>query len=281
MRTAAAIVSGPRVELGKVLAFLRRDVIVAWSYRTDFFSDIAGLVVQVLMFYFIGLMVDSGRLPTYGGESVTYLEFAAIGVAMGMFVAVALGKVARVIREEQLMGTLESLLLTPTRVPTLQVGSAAYDLLYVPVRTAAFLGLIAVAFHLDVDLAGLAPAAVVLLMFVPFVWGLGLASAAAILAFRRGAGAVGLGATLLTVSSGAYFPLDLLPGWLASAAVHNPFAVALDGMRDALLGGAGWSAVGSAAIILAPLAVLSLALGLAVFRRALRRELRRGTLGLY
>ncbi len=114
-----------------------------------------------------------------------------------------------------------------------------------PVRTAAFLGLIAAAFHLDLDPAGLLPATAILLLFVPFVWGLGLASAAAILAFRRGAGAVGLGATLLTVSSGAYFPLDLLPGWIAAAAVHNPFAVALDGIRDALLGGAGWSAVGA------------------------------------
>lgn len=276
-----ALASGPRAELGKTLAFLRRDLIVAWSYRTDFFADLLGLAVQVLMFYFIGLMVDAGRLPEFGGEPVTYLEFVAIGVALGMFVAVALGKVARVVREEQLMGTLESLMLTPTRVPTLQIGSAAYDLLYVPVRTAAFLGLIAAAFHLDLDPAGLLPATAILLLFVPFVWGLGLASAAAILAFRRGAGAVGLGATLLTVSSGAYFPLDLLPGWIAAAAVHNPFAVALDGIRDALLGGAGWSAVGPAALTLAPLAAASLALGLGAFRRALRRELRRGTLGHY
>ena len=43
--------------------------------------------------------------------------------------------------------------------------------------------------------------------------------------------------------SGAYFPLALFPEWVQSVARLNPIAIALEGMRAALLGS---SLVGSA-----------------------------------
>ena len=55
-------------------------------------------------------MVDQSVLPTYGGSEVSYLEFAAVGIALGVFIAFALDRVATAIRGEQLMGTLESVL---------------------------------------------------------------------------------------------------------------------------------------------------------------------------
>jgi hypothetical protein len=52
-------------------------------------------------------------------------------------------------------------------------------------------------------------------------------------------------------------------------------------MREPLLGGTGWEGVGRAVAVLLSLAVASLVLGAVAFRSALRRERRRGTLGLY
>ncbi len=61
------------------------------------------------------------------------------------------------------------------------------------------------------------------------MWGLGVLTAGAILTFRRGAGVVGLGAVVLGLLSGVYFPISLLPGWLATIAAENPIAKAIDG----------------------------------------------------
>lgn len=280
-RGAVARLRGAGAEAGKLFAFLRRDLLVAWSYRTDFFSDMAGMVVQVVMFYFVGLMVDPSVLPEFGGSPTSYLEFVALGIVLGMFVQLGLSHVAGSLREEQLQGTLEVLMLTPTRTLTLQLGTLAYDLVYVPVRSVVFLAGISLAFGLGFDPSGFLPAAAVLAMLVPFVWGLGVASAAAVLVFRRGEGLVALGAGLLTIASGAYFPLTLLPGWLQTLAEANPFAIALEAMRDAVLGGAGWSDVGGAALLLLPMAAASIAVGYVLYAAALRRELRRGTLGDY
>ena len=268
-------------ETMKLPAFARRDLIVAWSYRFAFFSDAFALALQAFLFYFVGLLVDPSKLPEFGGKPVSYMEFVAIGIALAAFLQVGLGRIATAMRREQMIGTLESILMTPTSPATIQLGSVVYDLIYVPLRTAIFLVAIAVGFNLDFNADGLVPALLVLLAFVPFVWGLGLLSAAGTVTFRGGAAGVGFGVTIMTLSSGAYFPLDLLPGWLAALAVLNPMAIAIEGMREPLLGVVSWSETLEAVFILVPMAIVSLAAGALAFRSALRRERRRGTLGLY
>jgi len=229
----------------------------------------------------VGLIVDPAKLPSFGGSPTSYMEFVAVGIAISAFLTLALGRVAVGMQQEQFAGTLESLLMTPTSPVTVQLGSVVYDLIYIPIRTAIFLVIIAFAFGLDFYASGLLPALVVLLAFIPFVWGLGVASAGATLTFRRGSGIVGLASTVLVLFSGAFYPLDVLPGWVATIAELNPITIAVEGMREPLLAGTGWEDVGKAAAILVPLSAVSLAVGFYAFRAALRRERRQGTLGLY
>lgn len=269
-----------REELAKLPAFVRRDVLTLLSYRFAFLGDWLNLLVQLVTFSFIGKMVDPTTLPAYGGTG-GYLEFVSIGIALTSFMQVGLGRAVSVLRTEQYMGTLESLLITPTAPTTIQLGSVVYDALYVPIRTAVFLFLVAVLFGVDFHLAGLLPAAVVLLLFIPFVWGLGVISAAALLTLRRGSGLVGIGAVLLTIGSGAYFPTGLFPGWLQPLVEANPIAVALETCRKALLGGAGWADVLPSLLLLLPATVVALFVGLSCLRLAIAREQRHGTLGLY
>ena len=267
-------------ELRKLPAFARRDLLVQWSYRTAFFGEWVGLITGALTFYFVGLMVDDSTLPKYGGTHASYMEFVAAGIALAGFVQLGLGRVAAALRGEQLMGTLESLMMTPTSIATIQVGSAFYDLLYVPIRTALFFLLLAVTFGLTFEPSGIPPAVFALLLFIPFVWGLGVISAAITMTFRQGGGAFSLAVSVLIIGSGAFFPLSLLPHWVSWVAQANPISLAVEGVRRPLLGG-GWEGIWPQGLLLAPIALATLAAGLFVFRLALRREQRRGTLGLY
>ncbi|HEY8192785.1 MAG TPA: ABC transporter permease [Gaiellaceae bacterium] len=265
----------------KIPAFVRRDFLVAWSYRMSFVSDLVGLAGQALVFYFVSQIVDPSKLPTFQGTQVTYLEFATVGLVLGGFIHFGMQNVAAAMRNEQLMGTLESLLVTPTAPYTVQLGSVAFVFLYIPIRIALLVAVLALSFGLDFQASGILPALGLLVVFMPFVWGLGVASAAVIVTFRRGSGLVGLGTLVLAFVSGLYFPIELLPGWLTAVAEQNPIAIAVDGMRDALLGGAGWSEIGPSILVLAPMALATLVLGLYAFRLALSRERRKGTVGLY
>jgi ABC-type polysaccharide/polyol phosphate export permease len=99
--------------------------------------------------------------------------------------------------------------------------------------------------------------------------------------FRRGGGIVELGAAFLTLGAGAYFPIDVLPPLLVTLSAINPLAIAIEGMREALLGGAGWGEVPGDLALLIPIAIVSLVIGNVAFRLGVRRERKRGTLGLY
>jgi ABC-2 type transport system permease protein len=268
-------------ELRKLPAFVRRDFLVAWSYRMSFVSDLVSMTGQIIVFYFIGLMIDPDVLPTYGGSDVTYVEYAAVGIAVGVFIQFGLDRVSAAMRGEQLMGTLEAVLVTPTAPSTVQLGSVAFDLVYIPLRTSVFLAAVTIVFGLNLSAAGLIPALIVLVAFMPFVWGLGVATAAMLLTFKRGGGLVGLGFVVIGLLSGVYFPLDLLPSWLTSIAEANPISHAIEAMRDSLLGDASLRSVLPTVALLIPCSLGSLALGLGAFRLAVRRERRRGTLGLY
>jgi ABC-2 type transport system permease protein len=209
------------------------------------------------------------------------MEFVTIGIALNMVVALMLYQVATAIRTEQMIGTLESLLVTPTAIRTIQAGSAAFALFNIPLRLALFVAVIGLLFGLDFHASGILPAAVLLLAFLPFLWGLGLVSAAAILTFRRGVGVLTVGGTVLGLASGAFFPLSLLPHWLAAIANANPLAIAIHGLRESLIGATGWTSVGSDVAELAPVSIVAVAAGTLAFRLALHRERRNGTLGLY
>jgi ABC-2 type transport system permease protein len=268
-------------EVRKVPAFLRRDWLVMLSYRVAFVGDLLAIAIQAVMFGFVAQLVDPSVLPTYNGVQTGYFEFVMVGVVIATVSGLLLQRVSTAIREEQMIGTLEALLVTPTSPTTVQAGSVAFDLLFIPVRMAGLLLVVTLTLGLGFDAGGTLPSLTLLMAFVPFVWGLGLVAAAVIVTFRRGGGVIGFVMSILGLASGAFFPLALLPAWAQAVAELNPVAIAMEGTREALIGGAGWDGIGAAVLLLVPLSTAALLAGVAAFRAALGREHRRGTLGLY
>jgi len=143
-------------ELAKLPAFVRRDVRIALSYRMAALGGLLALAMQAVVFSFIGKLVDPAQLPTFIGTRATYMEFVTIGIGLNMVVLLMVHQLATAIRGEQMIGTLESLLVTPTRTTTIQVGSATFELLYIPLRIGILVALIAILFGLDFHASGIA-----------------------------------------------------------------------------------------------------------------------------
>jgi ABC-2 type transport system permease protein len=268
-------------EIRKLPAFVRRDLSEAVSYPLVFVSDSLSMIGQIVVFYFIGRMVSPSTLEQFGGSQVSYIEFVSIGIALTSVLSVGLLTVPAAVRTEQLYGTLEALVVSPTAPTTLQFGLAAYDMLYVPLRMTVFLVLVSVLFGAHSTWTGLGPAALILLAFAPLVWALGITSAAGVLTFRKGGLVVGFASIAFAVLSTTYFPIGVLPSWLQPLASANPVTIALNGIRSALLGTAGYRDVLPQFLALLPIAIAFVLASIWAFRAALRRERRRGTLGLY
>ena len=270
--------TGVWAEVRKLPAFFRRDLLTALSYRTAFVLDWGNLAVQLLLFSLIGRLVDPGALA--GSGSGSYIEFTAVGIALASFMQMAMSRATSTVREEQLMGTLESVLLTPTRPVTFSLGSVVYDLAYVPLRTVIFLTVASALFDLGFAPSGIAGIVAILFGFIPFVWGLGMMAAGFTLTIRRASVVAGLVGLALTVGSNTYFPVEVLPSWLRPVAELNPLTVSLEAARRTLTGG-GWGPVAEAITAVLPLAALTMVLGVLVLRWALHHERARGTLGQY
>jgi ABC-type polysaccharide/polyol phosphate export permease len=269
-------------DLRKLPAFFRREFLTLWSYRLGFVSDWFNLAIQIAILVFVSRLIDAEALPEVGGVHPTYVEFAAVGIAVSSLLQANLARTVSATRGEQLMGTLETLFLTPTAPTTVLVGAVVYDMVYVPIRTVLLLGILSLLAEVRFELSGLVAVLPILVVFLPFLWGLSWIGAAGVLTYRRGSGVVGIVGALLVFTSGAYFPTDLLPPALEWVADHNPITIAVDATREALLAGApAWADVWRDVLAIAPAAVASLIAGSLAVRWALRRERRLGTLGTY
>jgi ABC-2 type transport system permease protein len=83
---------------------------------------------------------------------------------------------------------------------------------------------------------------------------------------------------MLLVVSGVYYPVDVMPGWMQAIATISPATYALHGIRATVLDGAGLGEVWGDLWPLVLLGVISIPLGLAVFRAGERYAKRNGKL---
>ena len=96
-----------------------KDLLEETSYRFTFLFGFAGIIFSLLFLTFIartfGDRVSESMLP-YGGD---YFAFVVVGIAIYSFLGAALQRLAQVIRQAQVMGTLEALLSTRTSLATI------------------------------------------------------------------------------------------------------------------------------------------------------------------
>jgi ABC-2 type transport system permease protein len=83
---------------------------------------------------------------------------------------------------------------------------------------------------------------------------------------------------MLLVVSGVYYPVSVMPEWMEWLAKLSPATYALEGIRAAVLDGASLGELGGQLWPLAVLGVVSIPVGLAVFRAGERYAKRHGKL---
>ncbi len=267
-----------RARLNKPLLFLRRDFLMETSYRFGFLLQLLGILFSTTSFYFISQLLTpgvSGFLDAYGGN---YFSFVLIGMAFTGYQSVALTTFSSVIRSGQVSGTLEALLITPTRLPTVLLSSSLWEFLFTTLRVAIYLAMGVMLFGASLENANVFSALVILGLTVLVMSGIGILSASFIMVLKRGDPVSFVFSSLSTLLGGVYYPVSVLPGWLQLLAQAFPLTHALEAMRRALLSGATLVALWREVVILTGFAVVLLPLSMTAFRRAVRLARRDGTL---
>jgi ABC-2 type transport system permease protein len=143
---------------------------------------------------------------------------------------------AYAIREEEFLGTLESIYVTPPKKAVLVLSHAVYALTYSGLSL-----LVQVVFVIylmgGVPLVNVLLASGYIILAVFMVQGLSMILAAFVLTFKQGWRIVFTLQVAISLFTPAQFPLSTLPDWMYRIAVHSPFTTSTQGFRDAMLFG--------------------------------------------
>jgi ABC-2 type transport system permease protein len=261
----------------KVGAIFARDRRVALSYPGNFALSWASIVVEVVVAWYISRLVP--RPIDSGGVMMSYFQYLAINSAFLRFQTLALNSFAESIRDAQLTGTLEMLLATPTRLPTLVLSSGVWSFTLTVLQTAVFL-LISIPFGLDLSRINLLTAVVFLVLTVAAVSPLGVLAAALSMVIKKTGPIEWISNSSAMLFGGVYIPLARLPVALQVIGWCLPITHALNGFRAAAAG-VPLSKAAPDAIWLLVAAVILMPLSLWLFSRAVDKARVDGTLSMY
>lgn len=258
--------------------FLKRDALIAVSYRTAFVTQLAGNVVILAMFYFIGKLFEGaeiGALAPYGGN---YAAFLLIGIALTDSLGVSVSTFAAQIREGQMTGALEATLMSPVRLWRILIYSSLWSYCLSGFRFLLYLALGLLFFRVDLEQADLATGLLVFVLTVLSFAGLGMVWASIVMLVKRGESIMNLIGGAFLLLSGVMFPVSVLPDWLQALSSLIPLTYGLEGMRLALLQGHGVGETLHAILVLAGFSVVLVALGIAAFNASVWMVKERGSL---
>jgi ABC-2 type transport system permease protein len=265
------------MRLSKALAFLKRDFYIEVSYRFNFLLSLAGIFFSASIFYFMGKIVNPAVVQDSAND---YFSFVLVGMAFAMFLRTGLGSFAESMREEQMMGTLEAMLATPTSLSVIILSSALWRFLLTSVSVFFYL-LIGAAFGISFAGANIPVALLLLVLTVTAYSALGIISASFIIVFKRGDPINWVVSTVSIFLGGVLYPVSILPGWLRFFSRILPITYSLEGIRGSLLKAKGISGVATDIFALAIISAVLIPCSLALFHLAVNHARRLGTLVKY
>jgi ABC-2 type transport system permease protein len=261
-------------------AFLVRDFRDDSSYKIGFLFRVATVLINVAIYYFIASAFGSVAAPYLSNYGGNYFAFVIIGVAFSEYLALGIGAIGESIRQGQTTGTLELMLLSPTRLIVTLLSSSLWSYVFASLRVLVYL-VVGAMLGMRFEHANVPFALLSLVLAIISFNALGLFTASVIIMMKRGNP---LGWALRVSSmvlSGVYYPVDVLPAWLRPLGQLLPLTHALELLRRSLLLGEGFTQLWGDLLILAGLTIVLLPLGVLACHLAIRVARTDGSLSHY
>jgi ABC-2 type transport system permease protein len=273
MRGAATTLRGELIGLAGVV---ERNVYLVRRYVWWEIAFFVWTVANTLTIVFIakGIEAAGGKIDV-DRTTTTLLIGAVIWAYLGIIFEVLTETVAW----ERWEGTIEYTFMAPLARPIHLAGMGVFAVAYGVVRAVFLFGIVAAMFGLELQGANLWSAVLVLAVASVSFVGIGMMTAVLpLISPEKGVQLGFIAQGILLVVSGVYYPVDVLPGWMQALATISPATYALDGIRAAILDGAGLGSVWQDVWPLIVIGVVTVPLGLEVFRRGERYAKRHGKL---
>jgi len=222
-------------EFKKMFIFIKRDISILFTYKLALTTMFFGSFFQLFYLVLFGGMFGQRELDIlaqHGGDFISYILVGSIGWG---FLWSVMGSTSKSIRSEMKKGTLESILLTDTKLITIM---AAYTIF------GSLLGLLGITTLILVGYFVLGVTAfqsvsiytgIIFLLSILLMMGLGMIAAGLTFKYKRIGDFIPIIQNLAMFVSGVYFPLAVLPRFLQPVGRYQPFYYAMQGLRLSIL----------------------------------------------
>ncbi len=269
-----ALTTNLRAELIGLGGVVERNVYLTRRYIWWDLAFFLWTVANTLTIVFIakGIEATGGQIDV--DRATTSL---LVGAVIWAYLGILFEFMTETVAWERWEGTIEYTFMAPlSRVMHLG-GMGIFAVLYGLLRAALLFVVVAAFFDLDLGETNLAAALVVLVVASLSFIGIGMMTAVLpLISPEKGTQLGFIAQGMLLVVSGVYYPVSVLPGWMQWLSTFSPATYALRGVRGSILDGAGvaWADVWPLLVI----GIVSIPLGLAVFRTGERYAKRNGKL---
>ena len=259
---AAAVL---RHELIGLAGVFERNVYLVKRYIWWDIAFFVWTIANTLTIVFIGEGVEAA-----GGQ--IDVERTTTTLLVGAVVWAYLGVIFEILTEtvawERWEGTIEYTFMAPLSRPVHLFGMGVFAIVYGIVRAILLFGVVALFFDLDLSNANFVAALVLLLVGSFSFIGIGMMCAVLpLISPEKGTKLGFMAQGILLVVSGVYYSVEVLPEWMQWFATISPATYALEGLRAAILDGEGLTSMGEELLALVVIGIVTIPLGLWVFRR--------------
>jgi len=264
-----------------ILAFIRKDFLAESSYRLSFSLGALATLANLAVFYFIGRLFGANLAPQLEAFGTDYFGYVFAALAFFGYIGTGAGSYAGRLREEQTQGTLEATLSTPLGVFPLLAAMSAWNFLFATFELAIYAVAGIFIFKLDFPTANWPAAALVFFLSAACFAALGVLSACFVMLFKRGNPMAWVLNNFEGLLGGVYFPVTVLPAWLAAVSNLLPVTYAVRAFQLALNKGAGVAEIKGDLLVLTAFDILLIPASIWLFGLAVARARKAGTLGEY
>jgi ABC-2 type transport system permease protein len=265
-----------RAELIGLAGIVERNVYLVKRYAWWELAFFIWTVANTLTIVFIAKGVEAAGVELDVNRQTTVL---LIGAVIWAYLGIIFEILTETVAWERWEGTIEYTFMAPLSRPVHLLGMGIFAVAYGVARAGLLFAAIAFFFDLQMPQADFIAALVVLAVASVSFIGIGMMTAVLpLISPEKGTQLGFIAQGLLLVVSGVYYSVEVLPDPMQWLATISPATYALDGIRDAILEGDGVYAMGDELMPLVLIGVISIPLGLAVFRRGERYAKQHGKL---
>lgn len=267
--------------LRKIIALIKKDFLLETSYKIAFLLNIFSVAVSVFTYFFIDTLFGHRITPQLEEFGVNYFSYVLLSMAFFSYIGVGISSFSARIRAEQLQGTLESLLITPTRISTILFGMWCWNLIFASIDVLIYAALGISIFKINFSNLNILTVIITLVLTIISFSSLGILSASFIIVFKKGNPLTWVINTLEGLLGGVYFPITIMPCFLQIAAKFLPITYAIRAIELAVYQGYSILRLKKELCILLLFSLILLPLSFTAFKFALRKARRQGSLLQY